>query len=207
MTLNVMFKLSNIWILECNTMLLSNCGKKYTIIFKLWIRTRSYIYIMNHDFTFNFFSNKTKFAWYIFAVRCFLLTLERHQKHHHFLYWSCVLMKILLKTDRNTKKHSNIDNVCSNLLFTYCFMKILPVLVLFCLVNIWLLYLCDNQHFLQVLFVGLLMILKQYNINHVNTSISCSTCSQPSCTIIISVIFILLSMYIKFNQSIVNCYN
>lgn len=74
MTLNVMFKLSNIWILECNTMLLSNCGKKYTIIFKLWIRTRSYIYIMNHDFTFNFFSNKTKFAWYIFAVRCFLLT-------------------------------------------------------------------------------------------------------------------------------------
>jgi hypothetical protein len=74
MTLNVMFKLSNIWFLECNTMLLSNCGKKYTIIFKLWIRTRSYIYIMNHGFTFNFFSNKTKFAWYIFAVRCFLLT-------------------------------------------------------------------------------------------------------------------------------------
>ena len=112
-------------------------------------------------------------------------------------------MKILLKTDRNTKKHSNIDNVCSNLLFAYCFMKILPVLVLFCFVNIWLLYLCDNQHFLQVLFVGLLMILKQYNINHVNTSISCSTCSQPSCTIIISVIFILLSMYIKFNQLLI----
>jgi hypothetical protein len=82
-------------------------------------------------------------------------------------------------------------------------MKILPVLVLFCFVNIWLLYLCDNQHFLQVLFVGLLMILKQYNINHVNTSISCSTCSQPSCTIIISVIFILLSMYIKFNQLLI----
>ena len=66
-----------------------------------------------------------------------------------------------------------------------------------------MLYLCDNQHFLQVLFVGLLMILKQYNINHVNTSISCSTCSQPSCTIIISVIFILLSMYIKFNQLLI----
>lgn len=137
-------------------MILSNCGKKYTLIFKLWIRTRNYIYIMNYGLTFNFcVSKETKVARYILAVRCFLLTeiiktVPFIRKTPETLSFPLLELCFNENTVTNRQKHQETQQYLQCLQQSTVYILFYEDLACTCiilLVNIWLLYLCDNQHF------------------------------------------------------------